>query len=837
MLLEIDINVEVFSPFTYALLTVSNGSSYPLKQLLNLQRRVLTVSKSLLEKVRHLYILSSTVMAFNVLIANPSTTTIAIVGAGFSGSLVAAHLLKTANCSLLIKLIERSHDIGKGVAYSTNTTSHLLNVSAGKMSAFPDDPGHLLRWLHYNRSELAAFLPNDLTASSFIPRQIYGLYIQSILEEVEATASGDIRLERVIDEVVAVEPLAKGAIVSLGSSRTFVADKIVLALGNAPAAPPASQPPGLQPLESTNTPYLRNAWSADALAGLEDDAPVLLIGTGLTMVDMVVALHERHHRGKIYAVSRRGLLPLPHQSTKPYPTFLTPDTAPKTIRGLLRQIRNEVQTAAMQSYDWRSVIDSLRPITQQLWQQLPRVEQRRFLRHVTPYWEVHRHRIAPEIGDVVQAMLDSGQLTITAERIQDYQAAPDAVAVTVCQRSTKTNRVLQVSHVVNCTGVQADYRRSPQPLIASLRAQGMIRPNDIGLGVDTTADGAVFDAQGNRSSLLYTLGTPRKGDLWETIAVPELREQAQTLAATVLQSLPVRLRSIPPRSTSLRSPEQDCGDPRPAIPQSTLLFRQFFDPESSTYTYLIADSQTKDAVLVDAVLEQFDRDLQMLDDLGLTLRYCLETHIHADHITGAGKLRQQTGCQVMVPQNATARSADHSLVDRETLIVGSVRIQAITTPGHTDSHLAYFVNNIYLLTGDALLIRGCGRTDLQSGDAGTLYDTVTQRLFTLPENTLVYPAHDYKGRTVSTIGEEKRLNPRFVDRSRDQFIAIMSHLVLSYPKKINEAIPANEYCGDFIAQASLSNGTSPADADREKVEQRRCRKDNDLCRKENSFSS
>ena len=745
-------------------------------------------------------------------------TTIAIVGAGFSGSLVAVHLLKTAQRPLLIKLIDRDRDIGKGVAYSTTTNSHLLNVSAGKMSAFPDDPGHLLRWLHYNRNELATFLPSDLNASSFIPRPIYGLYIQSILEEAEATASSNVRLERVIDEVVAVEPNGKGAIVSLKSSRVFVADKIVLALGNAPASPPGSQSS-----EDDRTLYLRHAWSAEALADLEPDAPVLLIGTGLTMVDMVVSLRDRHHQGKIYAVSRRGLFPLTHRSTKPYHAFLTPDTAPKTVRGLLQRIRSEVKTAANQGYDWRSVIDALRPITQQLWQQLPRIEQRRFLRHVTPYWDVHRHRIAPEMGEIVQTMLDSGQLTITAGRIQDCQATSEAVAVNVCQRQTKTNLVLQVSRVVNCTGIQADYQRSSQSLIANLRVQGLIRPNDIGLGLDSAADGTVLDARGKRSSLFYTLGTPRKGNLWETIAVPELREQAQALAATVLQSLPVRVRPIPSFSVSTslsrRSIEQDCGDPRPVIGESTLLFRQFFDPESSTYTYLIADSQTKEAVLVDTVLEQVDRDLQVLDDLGLSLGYCLETHIHADHITGAGKLRQQKGCRVLVPKNATARSADRSGSDRETLVLGGVRIEAIATPGHTHSHLAYLINNTHLLTGDALLIRGCGRTDLQSGDAGTLYDAVTQRLFTLPDETLVYPAHDYKGRTVSTIGEEKRLNPRFSDRSREQFITIMSHLGLSYPKKMNEAVPANEYCGDFIPEASLNNGTSAAiDGDREKVE-------------------
>ncbi|HEY9611551.1 MBL fold metallo-hydrolase, partial [Allocoleopsis sp.] len=410
-------------------------------------------------------------------------------------------------------------------------------------------------------------------------------------------------------------------------------------------------------------------------------------------------------------------------------------------------------------------------------------------------------------------MLNSGQLVISAGRIREYQSSKETVSVTVCDRHTKTNTILNVSRAINCTGVEVDYRHSAQPLIANLRAQGLIRPNPLGLGLDTTSNGAVLDANGAVSTLLYTLGSPRQGDLWETIAVPELRSQAKIVAQSVLRSLPIRVRPIP---TTL-STEQAFNS---GLPQSTLLFRQFFDPESSTYTYLIADSQTKDAVLVDAVLEQVDRDLQVLQDLDLTLRYCLETHIHADHITGAGKLRQQTGCRVIVPQNATARSADHSLVDRETLTVGSVEIQAISTPGHTNSHLSYWVNNIYLLTGDALLIRGCGRTDFQGGDAGTLYDTVTQRLFTLPDSTLVYPAHDYKGRTVSSIGEEKRLNPRFVDRTREQFITLMNHLGLAYPKKMKEAVPANEYCGDFIPQASLDAVMSFISAeDREKLEQ------------------
>ncbi|WLT37154.1 MBL fold metallo-hydrolase [Synechocystis sp. B12] len=226
-----------------------------------------------------------------------------------------------------------------------------------------------------------------------------------------------------------------------------------------------------------------------------------------------------------------------------------------------------------------------------------------------------------------------------------------------------------------------------------------------------------------------------------------------------------------------------------------MLFRQLFDPETSTYTYVIADPKGRSAALVDSVLEQVDRDLNLLKELDLKLTFCLETHVHADHITGAGKLRQLTGCQNLVPQYAEVDCADRHLQDGEIIHVGSIPIQAIATPGHTDSHLAFLVNQTHVLTGDALLIRGCGRTDFQSGDAGTLYDAIHGKLFTLPEDVFVYPGHDYRGHTVSTIGEEKRFNPRLLGRDRQNFIEFMDSLNLPDPKKIMEAVPANQLCG------------------------------------------
>lgn len=227
-----------------------------------------------------------------------------------------------------------------------------------------------------------------------------------------------------------------------------------------------------------------------------------------------------------------------------------------------------------------------------------------------------------------------------------------------------------------------------------------------------------------------------------------------------------------------------------------MLFRQLFDHDTSTYTYLIADETSKAAILVDPVIDNVERDHQLIRELGLTLRYCLETHIHADHITGTGKLRKLTGCLGIVPENALASCADRQIKHGEILKLDEITIEAIATLGHTDSHMAYLVNGEKLLTGDSLLIRGCGRTDFQSGDAGSLFDAITQRLFTLPDQTLVYPGHDYRGHTVSTIGEEKQFNPRFQGRTRDNFIEFMASLNLPNPQKIMEAVPANQLCGN-----------------------------------------
>jgi len=226
-----------------------------------------------------------------------------------------------------------------------------------------------------------------------------------------------------------------------------------------------------------------------------------------------------------------------------------------------------------------------------------------------------------------------------------------------------------------------------------------------------------------------------------------------------------------------------------------VLFYQLFEAESSTYTYLIADPKTKEAAIIDSVKETLERDYQLIKELDLKLKYIIETHIHADHITGASELRRLTGAKIVLSKGSHLACADLLLDDGQELFLGDKKIKAIMTPGHTDSCMSYLFEG-RLFTGDALLIRGCGRTDFQQGSSEKLFESVRNKLFALPDTTIVYPAHDYKGKTSSSIYEEKKFNPRLAEtKTKSDFVKIMAELKLAYPKKINEALPANMACG------------------------------------------
>jgi glyoxylase-like metal-dependent hydrolase (beta-lactamase superfamily II)/rhodanese-related sulfurtransferase len=237
---------------------------------------------------------------------------------------------------------------------------------------------------------------------------------------------------------------------------------------------------------------------------------------------------------------------------------------------------------------------------------------------------------------------------------------------------------------------------------------------------------------------------------------------------------------------------------------SALIFRQLFDPQSSTYTYLLADADSRQAVLVDPVFEQAQRDGALIDELGLKLACTLETHVHADHVTGAWLLRERFGSKIAISSASGAKGADRYLSPGERVAFGARWLEALATPGHTDGCTSYVLDDRSMaFTGDALLIRGCGRTDFQQGSAATLFRSVRDKLFSLPDECLVYPGHDYRGVTASSVGEEKLYNPRLAEHVREgDFIGYMSHLGLAHPKQIDVAVPANLRCGQPDAAAS-----------------------------------
>jgi glyoxylase-like metal-dependent hydrolase (beta-lactamase superfamily II) len=234
-----------------------------------------------------------------------------------------------------------------------------------------------------------------------------------------------------------------------------------------------------------------------------------------------------------------------------------------------------------------------------------------------------------------------------------------------------------------------------------------------------------------------------------------------------------------------------------------VIFRQLFDQDTWTYTYLLADPDTGEAVVIDTVREKVDRDEQLLRELGLTPKYALETHVHADHVTGSGALRARTGLQTVVSARAGAGCADVKIDDGDRLTFGRYTVEVLATPGHTDGCVTYVVRDgdrVLAFTGDALLVRSCGRTDFQQGDAHALYRSVHDEIFALPDHTLVYPAHDYRGHTVTTVGEEKRFNPRLKHGvSEEDFVAIMRDLKLANPRLMDVAVPANLACGQPTA--------------------------------------
>lgn len=433
---------------------------------------------------------------------------VAIIGAGFSGTLQAINLLR--HDGPRATLIERSPVAGEGLAYGAAHPSHVLNVRAGNMSAFPDDPAHFVRWLEARGVENAA--------SSFAARVTYGTYLRELLDEA-MQIHGD-RLTVLRGDVRGVQDSGNGVAIALADGTMLEADAAVLAVGNLPP----HDPPGLDPSILPADLYKGDPWEASVPQGLSADDSVLIIGTGLTMVDVALMLEATGYEGKIIALSRRGLIPRPH--TEPSADWQRVNERPDTVAStLVHDLR-----ARGQAIGWRNAVDELRPFTQGMWANASLTERARFLRHLRPWWDVHRHRLAPHVYARIDAMRERGQLHIVAGNTQGFAEEAGGVAVTWRPRGHSDSQVIHVRRVINCTGPLGDLARTNDPLLMALRDEGIIRPDAAHLGIDVTASGQVVGRNGRASDHIYALGPMTRGAFWEIVAVPDIRRQTWDVA-------------------------------------------------------------------------------------------------------------------------------------------------------------------------------------------------------------------------------------------------------------------------------------------------------------------
>lgn len=426
-----------------------------------------------------------------------STLPIVIIGGGFSGAMLAARLAERGQASVLI---ERQGEAGPGLAYFTVQDAHRLNVRAERMSAVADRPHDFIDWLTTHHSDQAD--PND-----FVSRRLYGHYLRDRLAAAERARPG--LIQRVSGEATTVE----GCAALLSDGRRIAGRAVVLATGNpAPRTTPKGQSPRI----------LSDPWAAEALAPIQPDDAVLILGTGLTMVDVVLALDAQGWRGQAVALSRRGLLPRAHGPHHDAPAALPPDALEGPLSRRLAVARRLAET-----HGWRGVMEGYRPFTAALWRAATTKQRARFLRHLRPWWDVHRHRIAPQVEARLNALIADDRLAVRAARIREVSASAEAVTAALDPHTDQTPRAVSAAWLIDCTGPGHD--AAATPLTAALIAEGRARLDPLILGLDLDEAGRVLHGDGTPDPDLYVLGPPARAAFWETIAVPDIRQRIEAL--------------------------------------------------------------------------------------------------------------------------------------------------------------------------------------------------------------------------------------------------------------------------------------------------------------------
>ncbi|TXI51365.1 MAG: pyridine nucleotide-disulfide oxidoreductase [Lysobacter sp.] len=465
---------------------------------------------------------------------------ITIVGAGFTGGTLATALASSYDDRADLCLVGVAGNFGCGVAYGDARGEHLLNTRAGQLGADPAKPAEFAQWLNLSTHAREAFLP----------RIAYGEYLLDRLHEAERTSANLTTLEH---EVVEIDRLPAGGFrVHLDDGASFFSDVVVLAIG----ALPPQRLAGVGPRLARHWRYIASPWQDSDLRHITADDRLLIVGTGLTMIDALATLHRRGHRGEIVALSRHGLLPQRHLERPADPIELPPSIL-QALRGHdLRGMLSAMRSVAQIVEDWRALIDALRPHTQAFWRGLPQTERARFLRHLRAYWEVHRHRMAPRVANEVDTMLASGQLRIVAGRLLRAGVAEDRVSAVIRRRGSDEAETAMFDGLIRATGLDTDITRTTHPLIQHLVATGTIVPDPLGLGMQVSASNEVLDARGRSIPGLYCVGALARGESWELTAIAELRTAVSTLAKRLRQH------------TNMRPARSEAPSPRRAGPKT-----------------------------------------------------------------------------------------------------------------------------------------------------------------------------------------------------------------------------------------------------------------------------
>ncbi len=458
--------------------------------------------------------------------------TVAIIGGGFSGTMTAVNLARLSDRPLHVVIINTKRPLGRGTAYGTNRVEHLLNVAARNMSALPDVPSHFMDWLR-SRHEYSS-TPEVELREMFAPRRVYGDYLRGLLASYlnPIDARCQVKLEAFDAEAVDVVVNGDEAEILLANGESVEANQIVLATGN--------QPPGTfkssAPLRY-DPRYRSDPWD-DWLSRLPPPGgKVLLLGTGLTMVDIVLTLADIGWDGEIIAVSRNGMLPQSHFRGIAYEDYVPDDAESLGLGGLRRLVQTHCDRLQQMSQNTAIAVDKLRPHTQRLWQSFSTDEKREFLQKDAALWNVTRHRIAAAIHNKITDALDTGKLRVIRGTIEGL--IPGEQRIEVVLRDSDGGEIVESGDlIINCTGPQAHFSQTGLPLFDNLLSKGLVSTDDLDMGIEVDDDFATLNEDGEASTLLYAIGPLLKGSLWETTAVPELRGQAMRVAETLLQREP-----------------------------------------------------------------------------------------------------------------------------------------------------------------------------------------------------------------------------------------------------------------------------------------------------------